>query len=83
MVRSTHVIREDMLEWFAFVLNTYTTLNIETGDQVWNGDETAIASQDNVPYVDAAVATSVRIFGLFMLARHILKLIFNFNVHQN
>jgi hypothetical protein len=49
--------------WFQFVLDTYKMYNITSPDQVWNGDETAISAMDNVPYVDSALATSVRKFG--------------------
>ena len=63
IVRSINVSRKEMKLWYQFVLDTYKMYNITSPDQVWNGDETAISAMDNVPYVDSAVATSVRIFG--------------------
>ena len=56
-----------MLEWFKFVLATYKFLNITRAEQVWNGDETAIASQDNVSSVDSVGAHVVRIYGLKLI----------------
>jgi hypothetical protein len=53
-----------MLEWYDFVLSRYAMFGIKRRDQVWNGDETAVSSMDNVPYVDSSKATSVRIIGL-------------------
>jgi hypothetical protein len=64
IIRSINVSRKEMLEWYDFVLSRYAMFGIKRRDQVWNGDETAVSSMDNVPYVDSSKATSVRIIGL-------------------
>jgi hypothetical protein len=63
MVRSLAVCRQGLCDWYDFLMKTYQHYNIVSADQVYNGDETAIASQDNVPYVDSAIARVARIFG--------------------